>query len=425
MKTMLIGLGPDYNYQIDNHNLWSADNTKYASNHGASLISRTLLDFFNADYIDDFTKINAYKKKYDLCVIAFATHITEKRDVSRYYNFVKKQGIKTIAFSLGIQDYSSSSSNVSQLHPSIINLLEYVTQSSGYIGVRGPYTASLLIKNGFKSEKIVSIGCPTIFRPLKKDFKMVKPKTFKKPLIVYHRTMSELNKKILSSAPLLGQDFLDEVIFDKNVNQNQFIKKNETKNYHNHKNGSFALELIKEKGIFYRKFDLWFEEIKKHDFVIGARLHGCIAAIIQGIPAVMIARDIRVQEIAEFYCIPYIKYEDIGDMTIEDIYDFADFTDFNKLYASRFNNLIKLLSDLNVLDKLSFKADVPQNFVYTKKDENSFTNILFEEINTTNLRLNELNNKLNRNSNNLNNLIKKLKKIPGFKKINKILNSVN
>ena len=59
------------------------------------------------------------------------------------------------------------------------------------------------------------------------------------------------------------------------------------------------LSKIEENGIFYRNFDDWFNEIKKHDFVLGARLHGCVAALIQGIPAVMLARDIRVQEIAQ------------------------------------------------------------------------------------------------------------------------------
>src|SRR5690606_21682843 len=118
-RTMVIGLGPEYNYDINNHEVWSNDSTKYASNHGASFISRTLIDYFNADYIDDFSQVSKYKDNYDLCVIAFATHITEKRDVSRYAEFIKALQIKTVAFSLGIQDYSGSLYIVNTIHPSL------------------------------------------------------------------------------------------------------------------------------------------------------------------------------------------------------------------------------------------------------------------------------------------------------------------
>ncbi|MBC3757744.1 polysaccharide pyruvyl transferase family protein [Hyunsoonleella sp. SJ7] len=421
MKSMVIGLGPEYNYDVENHSVWGDDNTKYASNHGASLISRTLMRFFDADYIDDFTEVETYKKTYDLCIIAFATHVTDWRDVSVYTNFVKKLGIKTIAFSLGIQDYASASFIINSVHSSLKELLVYVIKSSGYIGVRGPHTASVLIKSGFKPEEIVRIGCPTLFSPLRRDLRIIKKEKFSKPLIVYHRTMAGLNKLLIGGADLLGQDFLDEVVFDALVPPEQIVKKTELEHYKNLENGIFALDKIKERGIFLKTFNEWFDEIKKYDFVLGARLHGCIAALIQGIPAVMIARDIRVQEIAEFYKIPYIKYEEVGNMTIEDIYNMVDFTEFNKLYKHRFDNFIKLMHDLKVNKQLSFQTKCPESYWYNETDLNANTAILFKELNQLSIKVSRLESIAAQNEKKVNKVIKAFHKLPGVKLVKEIL----
>lgn len=421
---MVIGLGPEYNYDVTNHKIWSKENTKYASNHGASFISRTLIDFFDADYIDDLSRVDEYRLKYDLCVIAFATHITNWRDVSKYAHFVKKLQIKTVAFSLGIQDYSGSSSKVNKIHHSLKELLDYVIESSGCVGVRGPHTASVLIKSGYMAEKIVTIGCPTIYSSLDKNLMLHKKDGFKKPLIVFHRTMADLNKDLISGAPLLGQDFLDEVVFRNDIAEDQPIRISEIEQYNKHLNGSFTLKKIKENGKFFSTFDEWFQEIKKHDFVVGARLHGCLAAISQGIPAVMLARDIRVQEIAEFYKIPYIKYQDVGELTIEEIYEKADFSQFNKLYPHRFENFIKLMDELNIKDNLTFHEESPKEYWYSKEDLNANVSILYKEMAALAIKVENLEKetsiKVKKIDKKLEKLITKMKKIPGYKQISKL-----
>ncbi|HLT71717.1 MAG TPA: hypothetical protein VKZ75_03665, partial [Cyclobacteriaceae bacterium] len=60
-KVMVIGLSPVYNYPGD-LDKWSSENTRFASNHGASLISRTLMKMFDADYVDDFSKVEEYRR---------------------------------------------------------------------------------------------------------------------------------------------------------------------------------------------------------------------------------------------------------------------------------------------------------------------------------------------------------------------------
>src|SRR5690606_16374106 len=138
-----------------------------------------------------------------------------------------------------------------------------------------------------------------------------------------------------------------------------------------HLNGEFTLQKISENGIFHRTFKDWYDEIGKYDFVLGARLHGCIAALNQGIPAVMIARDIRVEEIAAFFKIPFIRYSEVQDLSIEEIYERADFTDFNDAYSHRYNNFIKFLDQIDVINSLTFEPEIPLEYHYSKEDLNA------------------------------------------------------
>ena len=417
---MVVGLGPEYNYDPKDHSIWLNNTTRYASNHGASLISRTLMDMFDADYVDDFTDPGKYQEQYDLCILAFATHITTWRDVSEYTRFVKELGIKTVAFSLGIQDFSQSTGEVNILHPSMKELLEYVLKTSSKIGVRGPNTASVLIKSGFNYRDIVNLGCPTLFRFLDRELKIDKPDSFSRPLIVFQRTMAGLNQKLLSSATLLGQDFLDEAVFTDNLSKENPTIKNELGAYEKLVNGAFTLGLIKQHGVFPRTFDSWYSEISQHDFVLGARLHGCIAALIQGIPAVMIARDARVIEIAEFFKIPYVKYADVMDQRIEDIYDQADFSSFNKLYGQRFDNFIRLLKRNNLTDRLSkpVNTDITDEFVYSEEDLHANYEIIFRELGGVQQKVNYMSRIVNK----FERAYLKLEMIPGVKSIRRMLN---
>jgi len=225
---MIIGLGPEYNYPGDVRE-WAKDNTSYASNHGASFISRTLAKQFSGEYVNDFSDIEALKQKYDVCIIAFATHITTKRDVTRYADAIKKLDLPTFAFSLGLQDYSVTRSEIMNLHPSIKRLLSLVCERSNYLGVRGNYTAEILSQNGFKN--VIPVGCPSLFWPLKRNLSINKPESFFKPAIVYHRTLAgEKTRHLLQGVPLVGQDFLDEAIFTSNL-PNDPIRNAEIKRY--------------------------------------------------------------------------------------------------------------------------------------------------------------------------------------------------
>lgn len=414
-KVLVIGLEPEYNYPGDVR-LWGQNNTKYASNHGASLISRTLIKMFDADYASDIENPDKYLGKYELCIIAFATHATDWRDVTLYADFIEKLNIPTALFSLGIQDYAPESGHVNRLHSSLIRILNHVTRTTKYIGVRGFHTAGLLYKEGYNN--VIPIGCPTLYNGMKRNLLIEKHSKFSTPINVFHRTIAELSSKLTDNITLLGQDFLDEVIFTENF-PNDVLKAEEIKNFQKLKNGNSTLENIKKNGVFFKTFDEWFGKIGSSDFVFGPRLHGCISGLIQGIPSLMLARDIRVNEIADFFKIPKVSYKKYQEESLEELYDKIDFTAFNQLYPKRYDNFTSFLTNAGIIKY--YKGEVNSSeisFSFDDLQENQLA--IYMSIGNLQKRLNAIEANINKPvTQNEKKKFKKLRKLYSFvKKIN-------
>lgn len=412
MKTMIIGLGPEYNYP-GNWERFRENNTRFASNHGASLISRALTKQFNGEYIDDFSNPDELSNNYDRCIIAFATHLTSWRDVSVYADFIEKLTIPVYAFSLGIQDYAPGVENVSKLHPSIHRLLSIVLDRSNYVGVRGPYTASLLHRSGFKN--VLPIGCPTMFYNMKPTIKIRVDPNPGQIAVTYHRTMTEKLWHLLEGYELVGQDFFDEVVFTENLSKDESLSQAEISRYTSLKNGQNILDGVRKNGVFDPSFDRWFSRIGQKDFVTGARLHGCIAALIQGIPAVMIARDIRVMEIAEFFDIPYYTYRQAENLTMENILRSSNFEMLENTYRLRYSSFLAFLN----LNNLSHSFQLPENFndqyVSSLNDKLTEKQIIFKSLQDIQFAQSEIERGVKNNSRIIDMIRSTAKKVPFHK----------
>jgi hypothetical protein len=340
-KTMVIGLGPEYHYP-GKLSEWSKNNTLYAANFGASLISDSILRQFNADYVEAIDNISDLRSKYDTCVLALATHLHPSRDVSHYTKAVEKLQMKTIVLSIGISDYTPSIEDSYDLHPSVRRLLEVASETSEWIGVRGHYSAGLLRRKGFSN--VLPIGCPTAYRGMRDDLKVQKKENFKNVVVPYHLSLAKDCPEFVGKHTLLGQDFQDEAVFTENlVDDSSLIDWLKTQ-FESSKSFEYMRECVRTNGVFRPSFEEWFAYIGQHDFVVGPRLHGCLAGLIQGIPTVMTPRDLRGTEIAEFFEIPTCSYEDLRTRSLADIYADADFSDFNDLYPKRYADYVAFLN---------------------------------------------------------------------------------
>jgi hypothetical protein len=208
-----------------------------------------------------------------------------------------------------------------------------------------------------------------------------KPERFSKPLVVYHRTIALNSYDSISSYPLLGQDYQDQPVFTNTLKDDDDLIQYIARSY------SVNGELLRDKifdtinanGVFFFKFKEWFDFIGQHDFVLGARLHGTITALIQRIPAILVIRDLRMKEMAEFYHIPSISFDDLNRNSIDDIYRQADFSKFNEVYALRYKNYVKLL-DENGLKHNLVQTEKNDDYTFTFDDLNSSINIIYSSL---------------------------------------------
>ena len=187
--------------------------------------------------------------------------------------------------------------------------------------------------------------------------------------------MDEKIIEAMKSATILGQDFLDEVIFTNNRNNDDLLHKQEMSQYQKFYDYKTVLATINRNGIFPNRYKLWFDIIGAHDFVIGARLHGCIAALIQGVPAVLVPRDLRMMELADFYNIPTASIEDIQKKSIEQIFDEIDFSNFKKTHKDRYKNYYAFLEKNKLVHKLNSPTLYNDDSVEVSLEEGSLKEV--------------------------------------------------
>lgn len=85
----------------------------------------------------------------------------------------------------------------------------------------------------------------------------------------------------------------------------------------------------------------WIKSLKQDDFSMGSRFHGNIAAILAGIPTLMVNVDNRMKGMNEFYGIPSIDIHDFDiEKPIEYYRELADYSRFNKRYAAAYDNFV-------------------------------------------------------------------------------------
>lgn len=102
----------------------------------------------------------------------------------------------------------------------------------------------------------------------------------------------------------------------------------------------------------------WLNTLKDFELVCGSNIHGCVAGLLAGVPALVVAPDQRVAEIAEFYDIPALNAEDpSARQSVADAVDHMDFGPMRRGFPARFEHFVQFL-DTNGLEHI-YRSDAP------------------------------------------------------------------
>jgi hypothetical protein len=226
-----------------------------------------------------------------------------------------------------------------------------VLDRSPSIGVRGEFTRDFLRSLGFGDEHVRVIGCPSMFMygPDLRIERKVESVTHESPIAF------NISPYVKATGPMslrLAAEYPNLVYMAQNVQTLELMLYGE---YPGNKGAmvkagapvTLQHPLIRQNRVrFFLDPKTWFEHLATYDFSFGTRIHGNIASLLGGTPAVLLAHDARTLELAEYHHIPYRLITSVSE-TADPItlYGEADWEPLNQAHPARWQTFAAFLAE--------------------------------------------------------------------------------
>lgn len=303
-------------------------------------------------------KVDYINQNYDHFVIPLANAFRPSfaKNLEKLTQFLKGIKIPITIVGVGAQtDHTGDFQNLNAISPTVKEFLSVVLDKGPTIGVRGDLTKQYVESLGFEGKAEV-IGCPSLFTypenimGIRKSSELgINPKlainlsatgpqaAFSKNLSNFEKTFT-YNFNRYSNIDYIPQETRSLELLTYGINRKKGIE-------HSMLSSSFAEKIFNENKVkFFLNSYSWFEYLSRCDFTFGTRLHGCIASLIGGTPALLFAHDSRTLEIAQYFSLPHINlnYEN-SILDAHDLYNLVDLKPMQSKYLNNLNNYAKFL----------------------------------------------------------------------------------
>ncbi|WP_432043920.1 polysaccharide pyruvyl transferase family protein [Streptomyces cadmiisoli] len=291
-------------------------------------------------------------EQYDVFVVPLANAFRPQFQASldRLSTLIEQLTIPVVVFGVGAQttdDYATD--RLGPLADSVKRFASAVLERSASIGVRGELTARYLTGLGVPADRVDIIGCPSMF--------------------LHGDTFPELRTAELTSASRIALNLSPNAI---PVGDISGIARHAWENYpdvtyyaQNLVDAELLLwgDLTPETGVedpfpLQLTHDLlrenkmrmpldpatWIAELRGYDFAYGTRIHGNIAALLAGTPAVVLTHDSRTLELCRYFGIPHRPLSGLpADTDPRELYEGADYSAMFKGHSERFDRIVAFL----------------------------------------------------------------------------------
>lgn len=259
-------------------------------------------------------EIDRINQEYSCYIMPMADtfRISFEKRLREYTRFIEKLKIPVVLVGVGISCALEEGAVPSCVPEEVVHgFMKAVLERSALVGLRGEFTVSLLAKMGYQEGKhITAIGCPSMY--------------------TYGDTIGKqeaLHEPVLSSEKTL---LLSNSIFASDQ-IHRFIRRMAGE-YPNH---LYIPQRIEEMRMFYNGKDMdlkilpkdrkeypvslsdpifssgracfpmniqgWLKAARGAGMAVGPRLHGSVAAMLSGVPALMIQKDWRTKEVGQYH----------------------------------------------------------------------------------------------------------------------------
>ncbi|WP_234389132.1 polysaccharide pyruvyl transferase family protein [Streptomyces sp. AS58] len=304
-------------------------------------------------------------EQYDVFVVPLANAFRPQFQASldRLSTLIEQLTIPVVVFGVGAQttdDYATD--RLGPLADSVKRFASAVLERSASIGVRGELTARYLTGLGVPADRVDIIGCPSMF--------------------LHGDTFPELRTAELTSASRIALNLSPNAI---PVGDISGIARHAWENYpdvtyyaQNLVDAELLLwgDLTPETGVedpfpLQLTHDLlrenkmrmpldpatWIAELRGYDFAYGTRIHGNIAALLAGTPAVVLTHDSRTLELCRYFGIPHRPLSGLpADTDPRELYEGADYSAMFKGHSERFDRIVAFTDPRELYEGADYSA---------------------------------------------------------------------
>jgi hypothetical protein len=292
---------------------------------GSAQLNLFLLIESLGDQIAAAELVNA---NYDGLVITLSNALREGSNEFGLADFLRALTVPIWCVGLGIQD-EITLGDTSTLPAELLDMLQVLNQKALLFGVRGKSTETWLKSIGLTRAK--AIGCPSMFAYPRKILSIQPPENVAKittgGYLTLSRGLTNKGRKLIK-----GLAGMREASYIFQGELNQFSELMDTPHVYDEASQSLDYEIISKYiedkcgmaspfSSYYSFVDVaaWRQVCAVHDAFIGDRIHGGVAAMQAGRPALVLYSDARVRELAEFHAIPSCSLDQFAEIGWEAI----------------------------------------------------------------------------------------------------------
>jgi hypothetical protein len=346
----------------------SGEDFKTAYNRSGFNLGNTLIGNGIVSVLNNYNyfyrgQLKSPQEANEICthiVIPASNFLWKKFDLGFMADFLELTDLPITMIGLGAQ--TNDRSLITEIHPNTLRLVKIVSERSPSIGVRGFYTAEVLAAHGILNVEV--LGCPSLYTYGAPPTAIANPKNLHVENLVVnfsrkvqgHSFNPEILKLIDNSLieiaikhniSFIAQDEVEEVaLAHGNASENEIsiisahfsnMEKVDVINY------------FSKYTYYFYNVDSWSNFMKTRSGCIGSRLHGNIAALINGIPSMIIAHDSRTLELCALTGAPYLNVSDMCSHQVspEFIIDKFQSSDYGLFLSNMTHLFVKYKNFLN------------------------------------------------------------------------------
>ena len=273
---------------------------------------------------------DAINERYDAYVLPLANAFRPSYEATliRLTELIRRLRVPVVVLGVGAQaGLTGSTGRLRPMERSIREFVSAVLDHGPSIGVRGEVTRDFLVGLGYRDVEV--IGCPSLFfegdrlRVTKRRATLDRDARLAINISPYVTEMGPIVARHVERYPNLitiAQDIdtLEMLLWGETVAD---VEPDDPRPIH------VDHPLVRDGRV--RTFVdpwPWIESLRDVDFSFGTRIHGNIAALMAGTPAVVLAHDSRTLELARYFEIPHRLLSDLPpDVDAADLHAAADY----------------------------------------------------------------------------------------------------